>query len=109
MTKQTSPFWTLPAGLASVTIGFAAFYASTVVGRGGTPAARLLEGLLNPLFFIGVPFGCYWLYHHIRYTPVPSQTAEDGNSKLTHCPDCGQHVSRLAKMCPHCGRPMEGG
>jgi hypothetical protein len=26
---------------------------------------------------------------------------------LTSCPDCGQAVSRLAKACPHCGRPVE--
>jgi predicted amidophosphoribosyltransferase len=23
------------------------------------------------------------------------------------CPDCGGMVSRLAKTCPHCGRPLQ--
>ncbi|MGO8691166.1 MAG: zinc ribbon domain-containing protein, partial [Thermoguttaceae bacterium] len=22
------------------------------------------------------------------------------------CPDCGRRVSRLAKACPNCGRPL---
>jgi len=26
---------------------------------------------------------------------------------LDSCPDCGQMVSRLAKACPHCGRPLQ--
>ncbi len=26
---------------------------------------------------------------------------------LVACPDCGQVVSRLAKACPHCGRPLQ--
>jgi hypothetical protein len=25
---------------------------------------------------------------------------------LTPCPDCEQLVSRLATLCPHCGRPL---
>lgn len=25
---------------------------------------------------------------------------------LFPCPDCGRQVSRLAKSCPHCGRPF---
>ena len=25
---------------------------------------------------------------------------------LFPCPDCGRHVSRLAKSCPNCGRPF---
>lgn len=25
------------------------------------------------------------------------------------CPDCGKIVSKLAKTCPHCGRPLDAG
>lgn len=28
------------------------------------------------------------------------------NPNLFPCPDCGGHVSRLAKSCPNCGRPF---
>ena len=28
------------------------------------------------------------------------------NPNLFPCPDCGRHVSRLAKSCPNCGRPL---
>jgi predicted amidophosphoribosyltransferase len=31
-------------------------------------------------------------------------TSTDTN--LIPCPDCGRHVSRLAKSCPNCGRPF---
>ncbi len=26
--------------------------------------------------------------------------------KLMYCPDCGQEISKRAKVCPHCGRPI---
>ncbi len=29
------------------------------------------------------------------------------NSNLIPCPDCGRMVSKLAKSCPRCGRPLE--
>ncbi len=28
------------------------------------------------------------------------------NPNLIDCPDCGKSVSRQAKQCPHCGRPL---
>lgn len=28
------------------------------------------------------------------------------NPNLIPCPDSGRHVSRLAKSCPQCGRPL---
>jgi hypothetical protein len=27
--------------------------------------------------------------------------------RLIPCPDCGKQNSRLAEVCPHCGRPTE--
>ena len=31
---------------------------------------------------------------------------DSANPNLFPCPDCGRHVSRLAKSCPNCGRPF---
>jgi len=32
--------------------------------------------------------------------------APKSGPNLDPCPDCGQMVSRLAKTCPRCGRPL---
>jgi hypothetical protein len=29
------------------------------------------------------------------------------SSSLMPCPDCGQSVSPLARICPNCGRPLK--
>jgi hypothetical protein len=29
-----------------------------------------------------------------------------GNPNLVPCPDCGQWISRMARACPRCGRPV---
>ena len=34
------------------------------------------------------------------------QRSTPANPNLFPCPDCGRHVSRLAKSCPNCGRPL---
>ena len=36
-----------------------------------------------------------------------STTRPRGRPNLDPCPDCGQMVSRLAKACPRCGRPLQ--
>jgi hypothetical protein len=126
--QKSAPSWFFPAGIVSLLVGLLAFCASAVFGSGVKPGdppgfqllAFLVAGALNPVFLIGVPLGIYWLYQSGR--SVPSRRAsEDGithgsgqgaqdqdeaNPKLTHCPDCGLHVSRLAAACPHCGRPL---
>jgi hypothetical protein len=114
--KAAPPSWMLPAGVVAIAVGLLAFCAGAGLegarGKpGDEPGVRLLGALisggLNPLFFVGVPLGAYWLYRSGRRasgsTPVKG---DDANPQLTHCPDCGRHVSRLAATCPHCGRPL---
>jgi len=112
------PQWMLPAGIASVVIGLFAFCASAAIegsagpsaspdGRGIAVLGSLLAGSLNPLFFVGVPLGAYWLYRSAQRAKAGTIVRQDeDNRRLTHCPDCGRHVSRLARVCPHCGRPL---
>jgi len=38
-----------------------------------------------------------------------STSASPGVGPLISCNDCGGKVSRQAKACPHCGRPVFGG
>jgi hypothetical protein len=57
-----APQWMQPAGLIAVVIGGVGFIASGAIGGGPTLAGALAAGALNPLFFIGVPLGLYWLY-----------------------------------------------
>jgi hypothetical protein len=53
--------WMLPAGWVTFGLGIAGFIASYNVGGGGTVNGGIVAGLLNPLFFVGVPLGLYWL------------------------------------------------
>ena len=103
-----APAWFLPAGIACLVIGLLAFVASAAVSREGDAAGRILVGITNPLFFVGVPLGIYWLVRSGKGGSRGSfiSTQEDVNPRLTHCPDCGRQVSRLATTCPHCGRPL---
>ena len=114
-TVQPTPGWYLPAGVIAVITALLAFFASAAVGGGGDAFGSILAGLLNPLFFVGMPLGVYWLSRYANRLPVASNPptvvqppSEENNPKLTHCPDCGKHVSRLAVACPHCGRPLNG-
>ena len=43
-------------------LGGLAFLLGGAAGGGGTPAGAILAGACNPLFFIGVPLGIYWLH-----------------------------------------------
>jgi hypothetical protein len=61
------PDWRYTAGPIALTIGGLAFVASAVVGGQGDFAAGILSGLLNPLFFVSVPLGLYWL-RQARFT-----------------------------------------
>ena len=53
--------WMLPAGWAALILGVVAFIASYNVGPRQGVDARLLQALMNPLFFVGVPLGLYWI------------------------------------------------
>jgi hypothetical protein len=111
--QHDCPGWFLPAGIVATILGLLAFVSSFVYGGGGTLAGGLVAGLLNPIFFVGFPLGIYWLrrYGERPATSHPASSSTtlspgESNPKLTHCPDCGLHVSRLASACPHCGRPL---
>jgi len=108
--ERRVPGWFLPAGVASMVLAILGFLASAAVGGRGDLFLGLFAGVLNPLFFVGLPLGIYWLVRYTRreqpYAKSPVSPPEESNPKLTHCPDCGRHVSRLATTCPHCGRPL---
>ncbi len=111
--QHDCPGWFRPAGIVATILGLLAFLSSFAYGGGGTFAGGLVAGLLNPIFFVGFPLGIYWLrrYGNRRATSHPASSSAtlsrgESNPKLTHCPDCGLHVSRLASACPHCGRPL---
>jgi hypothetical protein len=107
-----------------VIVGLLAFVASAAKGASHAKpgaaedllfAGALIDGLLNPLFFVGFPLGLYWCIRGKRPAagnlplPAPDERPSpcvENNPRLTHCPDCGAHVSRLAPSCPHCGRPL---
>ena len=37
---------------------------------------------------------------------MDTQEQQEINVNLLKCPDCGNMISKLAKTCPHCGRPI---
>ena len=53
--------WQLPAGWVTFGLGIAGFIASYNVAGGGTVEGGIVAGLTNPLFFVGVPLGIYWV------------------------------------------------
>lgn len=40
--------------------------------------------------------------------PSFSESTKPPSARLTACPDCGKHISKLATSCPNCGRPVTG-
>jgi hypothetical protein len=60
--SSCSPQWMAPWGWLLVWVGLIGFFASAYYrwdNHDATPG--LVAGLLNPLFFLGVPIGLYWL------------------------------------------------
>ena len=57
----TVPDWRRPWGIIMVCIGALAFLASAVIGGDGDLATAVFAGALNPLFFVCLPLGIYWL------------------------------------------------
>lgn len=115
-TKHHKSTRSIPVGLFSIAIALLAFVASAILGSGTKPNATsgelffvgLVSGALNPIFFVGLPLGIYWLYQGAQQTSLHNNTGNDNtNSKLIPCPDCGRQISRLAISCPNCGRPLK--
>jgi hypothetical protein len=108
--RTGTPGWYLPAGVISLIPATLGFLASAAVAGKGDLLFGLFAGLLNPLVFVGLPLGIYWLLQHAKSAqpcaPSPPTSPEESNPKLMACPDCGRHVSRLATTCPNCGRPL---
>jgi hypothetical protein len=60
--SDAPPKWMKPWGWFLVWLGALGFGASAYVNwRTDHEMAALLAGLLNPMFFIGMPIGLYWL------------------------------------------------
>ena len=72
------------------------------VRRGGdcnwVPASKV-KGLFDPPPAAEQPA-------ELQPTPPRGAPVVASNPNLTDCPDCGKSVSRQAKQCPHCGRPL---
>lgn len=69
--SNAAPEWMRTAGATSVVVGILGFIASAAVGGGGTLEGAILAGMLNPLFFVGVPLGFYWLNRGGAFAPSP--------------------------------------
>ena len=54
--------WFLPAGGLSLVLAAVSFIASVFVGGGGTPEGAILAVLLNPLVWLGMILGFYWIH-----------------------------------------------
>lgn len=107
--RQAAPGWFRPAGIAAVALGVLAFCAEVAQEHNRDVAVNMFSGMTNPLFFVGVPLGLYWLYRSLGGMPQTTgrlPQADEHNPRLTLCPDCGRQVSRLATRCPQCGRPL---
>jgi len=63
--SNSVPSWMRPWGYAFTIIGGLAFVAGAIkeysVSRVPPMVAVIVAGLLNPIFFIGLPLGVYWV------------------------------------------------
>jgi predicted amidophosphoribosyltransferase len=65
-------------------------------------------GLLELLIVLGVLglLVCGVVAVVVVVVTTSKRRSSPANPNLLPCPDCGRHVSRLAKSCPNCGRPL---
>ena len=61
-------------GVASIVFSIVSFLASFAYGGGGTVSGGIVSGCLDPLFFIGLPFGIYLLRSRAKSDETISQT-----------------------------------
>lgn len=102
------PAWFLPAGVIAILVGVLGFLGGviTTVAQGGMNVlAILVVTVTNPLCFLGLPLGFYWLGQYARRSYGPPQHMAPPNPNLRQCPDCWRSISIRAVTCPHCGRP----
>jgi hypothetical protein len=69
--------------------------------------------LIGMAFFFGpLLFGIAGILRRLNRAKPDSQREDKSpragptNPNLFPCPECGHHVSRLAKACPKCGQPL---
>ena len=99
--RKSAPEWYTPAGVIAVVTGVAGFIASAAVGGGRQIEDKMLAGALNPLFFVGVPLGIYWLYARL--------SRENANN--FYCPHCDAGICLDCPRggvvgCWRCGKKM---
>lgn len=96
-TPQVTESPTSVTGVVLFIVGLLAFVASAIVGGGGGIAGPILAGLLNPLFFVGVPLDIHLILKARR-------TANAWRpSSLTS----RQRDERLDRHKEDAGRPIE--
>ena len=66
-------------------------------------------GLLHWLILGGICLGAIGVVIAVALLAMwaARSATPKGGPNLAPCPDCGQMVSRLAKTCPRCGRPLQ--
>ena len=65
-----------------------------------SPRVILIVLAILGLLAVGVVVAVVVVLAASKKKPAPA------DPNLSPCPDCGRHVSRLAKSCPNCGRPF---
>ena len=73
--NDSAPSWMRPWGYAFTIIGGLAFAAGVIdeysASRDPPMVAVIVGGLLNSIFFIGLPLGVYWLRRSKKIIPLP--------------------------------------
>ena len=81
--SDSAPSWMRPWGYAFTIIGGLAFVAGAIGEYFREPdppmVAVIVSGLLNPIFFIGLPLGIYWVRRSKKSQPL---AAIDSGSKI---------------------------
>jgi len=106
MTVQQKKLW----GSVCAIVGLLAFVASAVQGSGvetEDAVTVLLSGALNPLFFIGVTLGLYWLYQAVKFSAEHSDTmAQSRSPSYVRCRFCDAANAPDDTTCHFCERPL---
>jgi hypothetical protein len=75
--SETPPKWMRPWGWFLVWIGGLGFFASAYINwKPDREEAALIAGLFNPMFFVSMPIGLYWLFRSRAVGPVRSEEHE---------------------------------
>lgn len=103
-----NPKWMGNAGITAVTVGGLGFIASGAVGGGATLAGAIVAGALNPLFFVGVPLGLYWLHRAKRRLPANGNSLERKAQPTAHATAITRESPRKPSACAPVTRQPKG-